>query len=54
MIDPDDIQENKTSLPSTIDLINIPEFDTLIYDTNDVSYNTLYYPQIEEFRDGIR
>ena len=47
MIDPDDIQENKTSLPSTIDLINIPEFDTLIYDTNDEKQYEHYIKDIE-------
>ena len=29
-------------------------YDQLIYDTNDVSYNTLYYPQIEAFRDILK
>jgi hypothetical protein len=35
MIDPDDILVTENKLSNTIDLINIPEFDFLVYDTND-------------------
>jgi len=35
MIDPDDVLITKEKLPSTINLVNVPEFEYIVYDTND-------------------
>jgi hypothetical protein len=47
MIDPDDILVTGEKLPDTINLINIPEFDYLVYDTNDEKEYEKYIRDVE-------
>ena len=47
MIDPDDILVTEEKLPSTINLINIPEFEYQIYDTNDEKEYEKYIKDVE-------
>lgn len=47
MIDPDDILITDEKLPSTINLINIPEFEYLVYDTNDEKEYEKYIKDVE-------
>jgi hypothetical protein len=61
MIDPDDIMITNEKLPSTINLINIPEFEYLVYDTNDEKEYQKYIKDVEsqirrsfEYRQFIR
>ena len=47
MIDPDDILVTEEKLPSTINLINIPEFEYQVYDTNDEKEYEKYIKDVE-------
>ena len=47
MIDPDDILVTGEKLPKTINLINIPEFDYVVYDTNDEKEYERYIKDVE-------
>lgn len=47
MIDPDDILITEEKLPNTINLINIPEFEFMVYDTNDEKEYEKYIKDVE-------
>jgi hypothetical protein len=47
MIDPDDILVTEEKLPDKINLINIPEFEYIVYDTNDEKEYEKYIKDVE-------
>lgn len=61
MIDPDDILVTEEKLPDKINLINIPEFEFIVYDVNDEKEYEKYIKDVEsqvrrsfEYRQFIR